>query len=148
MYRHKKSQACTHAYLYVYVQTHAHVHRHTHTHMCVLTFICIQHEKSNWNFMGSNLTSHSTYHTRWEHVVQIFQKGLIFDLLVSEDEGDTLALLSGRAVQELEVFQQVGGVVGSAAQSQAIQIINAILDSNALITLSKRRSATTPSLNY
>ena len=57
-------------------------------------------------------TAMYTDHTRRQHVVEVLKESLVFDLLVGEDEGDSLAFLAGRAVQVLEVVQQVGYIVG------------------------------------
>ena len=46
-----------------------------------------------------------------QDVVHVLQEGLILDLIVCEEEGDALTLLTRCAVQELEVFQQVAHVV-------------------------------------
>ena len=57
-------------------------------------------------------TTVCTNHTRRQHVVEVLKERLILDLLVSEDEGDSLALLASSTVQVLEVIQQVGDIVG------------------------------------
>ena len=57
-------------------------------------------------------TTVCTNHTRRQHVVEVLKERLILDLLVSEDEGDSLALLASSTVQVLEVIQQVGHIVG------------------------------------
>ena len=46
-----------------------------------------------------------------QDVVHVLQEGLVLDLVVGEEEGDALALLACRAVQVLEVVQQVAHVV-------------------------------------
>ena len=63
--------------------------------------------------LGSVDTNITTYHTRREYIVKVLKETFIFDLLVSEDKRDTLALLSWCTIQELQVFQQVGHIVGS-----------------------------------
>jgi len=44
--------------------------------------------------LGSVDTNITTYHTRREYIVKVLKETFIFDLLVSEDKRDTLALLS------------------------------------------------------
>ena len=64
-------------------------------------------------------TTTCTDHARRQHVVEVLEESLVLDLLVGEDEGDSLAFLASCAVQVLEVVQQVGHVVGpEETQSQ------------------------------
>ena len=56
-----------------------------------------------------------------QDVVHVLQEGLILDLIVREEEGDSLTLLTCCAVQELHVFQQVGHVVWPVRQGVRIQ---------------------------
>lgn len=60
---------------------------------------------------------HWTYLSRTEYVVQVLQESLILDLIVSEDESDTLSLQPCHTVQELEVIHQVGCIVGPASNT-------------------------------
>ena len=38
-----------------------------------------------------------------EHVVDVLKKSLVFDFIVGEDEGDSLALYTGHTVENLQV---------------------------------------------
>ena len=48
-----------------------------------------------------------------QKVVQIFEEAFFLDLLVCEDEGDSLPLHSSHSVQVLEVLHKIGHVVRS-----------------------------------
>ena len=49
-----------------------------------------------------------------DDVVHVLQEGFVLDLVVGEDERDSLSLLTGDPVQVLEVFHQVAHIVRSA----------------------------------
>ena len=51
--------------------------------------------------------------SRGEDIVDVLEEALIFDLIVSEEEGDSLALLTGCSVEHLQVIEKVVGVVGA-----------------------------------
>ena len=53
----------------------------------------------------------ATDHTGGEDIVEVFEEAFLLHLLVSEDEGDALALLSSHAVQRLQILQQVSNVI-------------------------------------
>ena len=48
-----------------------------------------------------------------EDVVDVLEEALLLDVLVGEEEGGALALDAAGAEQDLQVFNKVGGVVGS-----------------------------------
>ena len=51
--------------------------------------------------------------SRGEHVVDVLQESLIFDLIVREEESDSFSLLSCYSIEHLEVIQEVVGIVGA-----------------------------------
>ena len=57
----------------------------------------------------------SNYFSGAQNVVDIFQKRLVFDFVVSEDEGDSLPGQSRRSVQNFEVLHQITHVVRPAS---------------------------------
>ena len=46
-----------------------------------------------------------------EDAVEVLEEGLLFDVVVADDEGGALALDAARAVEDLQVLQEVGHVV-------------------------------------
>lgn len=54
-----------------------------------------------WGALSGSYT-----HLSWgQNVVHVLEEAFVLDLIVGEDEGDSLALLAGSAVQELQVLQ-------------------------------------------
>ena len=51
-----------------------------------------------------------------EHVVEILKEVLIFDLIISEEEGYTFTLMSGCPVQELQILHQITHIVWSVEE--------------------------------
>ena len=62
-------------------------------------------------------TTVCTNHTRRQHVVEVLKEPLILDLVICEDEGDSMSISASCAVQVLEVIQQVGHTIRPAENS-------------------------------
>ena len=58
----------------------------------------------------------TTDHAWRQHVVQVLQESLIFDLIISEDEGNSVPITTCCAVQVPEVIQQIGHIVRPAGE--------------------------------
>lgn len=53
------------------------------------------------------------YLSRRKNIVEVLQKGFIFDFIVSEDKGDAFAISPGRFIQHFQVLHEITYVVCS-----------------------------------
>ena len=83
----------------------------------VYVFVTKKYLKKMWRKKKKGRRrSTTTDHARRQHVVQVLQESLIFNLIISEDEGNSVPITTCCAVQVPEVIQQIGHIVRPAGE--------------------------------
>lgn len=49
---------------------------------------------------------------RAKHVVEVFEKRLVFDIIIGEYKSNAVVFVTSRSVQVLQILQQVADIVG------------------------------------